>query len=254
MNVWRRLAVAHGIAALSVVLPLTLWYRAQDRLLELNDSRQQQAEEIARLTFENERLAVHAGRIQPPRALTGNERLELLSLRSEVGRLRLQTNRVEQLRADNQRLQAQPDIAVGPALLSAAEAQEQLKTQTAAALQELSVALQPVLRRYAADHNGKLPSSLGELGSYFLTSNGFMPGLFSFSFISDAAPLDPPPDALILQGLSRQNVDGRWTRLYARGDGRIVEAVSDNGSFEDWESQQKVWPPATNTAKWIGPR
>ena len=170
----------------------------------------------------------------------------MLSLRSEVGRLRQQTNRVEQLRADNQRLQAQPDIAVGPALLSAAEAQEQLKTQTAAALQNLSAVLQPVLRRYAAEHNGKLPGSLGELGSYLSTSNGFMPGLFSFSFVSDSAPLDPPPDALILQGTSRRNADGRWTKLYALGDGRIIEAVSDNGNFEAWESQQRVWPPKTN--------
>jgi hypothetical protein len=51
-------------------------------------------------------------------------------------------------------------------------------------------------------------------------------------------PLRPSAHALILRDTElHRKPDGKWARFYAYGDGRIVEATSEDGNFDAWEKQ-----------------
>ena len=65
-----------------------------------------------------------------------------------------------------------------------------------------------------------------------------MPGLRLFQLVSDRTEIVVPANALLLRDPeARRKPDGNWARLYAYGDGRIVEATSDDGNFDAWEKQ-----------------
>ena len=65
-----------------------------------------------------------------------------------------------------------------------------------------------------------------------------MAGVYSFNLVANNGPGGSAPNALILsENRVHRTRDGKWARFYAYGDGRIVEAVSDDGNFESWEKQ-----------------
>ena len=98
--------------------------------------------------------------------------------------------------------------------------------------------LQPALQRFANDHTNQAPSSLLQLRDYFPASERPMVGLFSFGFVDHRPSIVVSGDALILRDREmHQKPDGKWARFYAYGDGRIVEATSEDGNFDAWEKQ-----------------
>jgi hypothetical protein len=75
-------------------------------LREKNESLRQQAERLAQLSAENERLSNRVTQAQNPERFSDDQFRELLRLRSQVGQLRQTTREMDGLRATNQQLLA----------------------------------------------------------------------------------------------------------------------------------------------------
>jgi hypothetical protein len=203
----------------------------------------QQTGQLARSVAENESLSNAVAGLKPALPLSDDQLRELLRLRSEVGALRRQTNLIRELRDENRRLQARaiagPDQ---PARMSAAELDAALAAETLEAGKSVARELPGALLRFAQAHTNAMPADFSELRKYFPTAGGRLPGLLLFEFARDTGP--QPGDALILrESGSREGPDGKWRRVYAFSDGRVVEALSEDGEFDEWEKERGIPPP-----------
>ena len=127
--------------------------------------------------------------------------------------------------------------------MSEAERNGQLAIETVQAMNNIVAALPAALQKFANDHNGRRPTSFSELRNYFPISEGRrMPGLYTFEFIRDEGP--QPGDALILREAGVRRRSGTSSRVYAFGDGRVVERTLNDDGFEAWEKQHLVPSPA----------
>jgi hypothetical protein len=83
-----KIAIVAIIVAASAAVSITIQHRAQIKLREQSESLRQQADEVAQVSAENERLSNLIGSVKSPRPLSREQLTELLRLRSEVGQLR----------------------------------------------------------------------------------------------------------------------------------------------------------------------
>jgi hypothetical protein len=238
-----KLGVVCAVVLISVALPLALLHRAQGKWREKQESLRQQAGRLAQWAAENERLSNAVVRLKPAPALSDEQLRELLRLRSEVGELRRQTNLIRELRNENRRLH---DRAIaGPdqtARMSEAELDAALAAETIEVGKGIARELPGALQRFAQAHTNAMPAEFSELRGYFPTAGGRLPGLLLFEFARDTGP--QPGDALILrESGSREGPDGKWRRVYAFSDGRVVEALSEDGEFDEWEKERGIPPP-----------
>ena len=232
-----------AVVLISVALPLALYHAAQGKWREKQESLRQQAGQLAQLAAENERLSNGVTRLKPAPPLSDEQLRELLRLRSEVGELRRQTNLIRELRNENRRLH---DRAIaGPdqtARMSEAELDAALAAETIEVGKGIARELPGALQRFAQAHTNAMPAEFSELRGYFPTAGGRLPGLLLFEFARDTGP--QPGDALILrESGSREGPDGKWRRVYAFADGRVVEALSEDGEFDEWEKERSIPPP-----------
>ncbi len=105
-------SLAGGIAVAGLAASLVIHQSGEARLREREEVSRQQAEQIARLLGENERLSNEIARANSPEALAPNELRELLKLRGQIGSLRQAAKEQLQLEAANRQLratQATPD-------------------------------------------------------------------------------------------------------------------------------------------------
>ncbi len=79
--------VISAIVVASVVTPLLVQHQAQARLRDQDAALQQQADKVAGLKADNERLSNLLAMAKNPRPLSSNQLSELMRLRGEVGRL-----------------------------------------------------------------------------------------------------------------------------------------------------------------------
>ena len=85
----------------------TCWmveHSAQTRLLQKNEALRQQADQLALLAAENERLSNSLAGAKSPASLSAAEFRELLRLRNQVGQLDRTRREADELRAANQQL------------------------------------------------------------------------------------------------------------------------------------------------------
>src|SRR5689334_8062910 len=98
-----------GILGIVVLLGLgAFWLLRQDHQVELREwdaKFQKQADRIASLEEENQRLSNLVTSVTSPPATPRDTSKELLQLRNEVGRLRQATNELTGLRGENLRLE-----------------------------------------------------------------------------------------------------------------------------------------------------
>lgn len=158
------------VAVLAVLLVFGEHLRV--RMREKDEALLRQADRIAQLESENERLsnlAVHAASTVLP---TSSPSRELLRLRGEVGILRQQTNELGELRKQNTRLSQ----AVAESETNQAPAEDQLIVRQTHAVDAITMLLQAI-QKYAMSHNGQHPVNLdqlmasGDLGATNLAGN-----------------------------------------------------------------------------------
>jgi RNA polymerase sigma factor (sigma-70 family) len=195
-----------AIVVASVVAPLMVQHQAQAQLRDRDGALGRQADQMARLTAENQRLSNVLAGVPSPRALSAKEFTELLRLRGAVGRLRkdvqelLEPNtsaplsRTEMLasiqkvalaRANQikQWLEEHPsekipelryvpdrawaDAAYAHTLDSDDDYRTAIGLVRANAEAPFQQALFRALRQYGRDNNGQFPTDLSELKPWF---------------------------------------------------------------------------------------
>jgi len=109
---------------------LVFQHHTTTRLRENNQAMQQQAEQVARLGEENQRLSNLVAQASNPVSLPEDQLRELLRLRGEVGPLRRQEAEAEKLRAENSRLGAAQTIPKPAVPAAAALAQDYLPRES----------------------------------------------------------------------------------------------------------------------------
>lgn len=101
-----KIAVISALVAASAIGTLAIQHRAEVHLREQKDSLQQQADAVAHLSAENERLSNLVAQVKNSDSLSRDQLTELLVLRSEVGQLRQANAQKSRLEAANARLRA----------------------------------------------------------------------------------------------------------------------------------------------------
>ncbi len=240
-----KLGIFCAIILASLATPVTVQRNAGTRVREKSAALCQQADRLTELTAENRRLSNLVAQATPP--LSDEQFRELMRLRGEVGMLRQQTNAVRRLQEENRRLEARLTSSQDrPTRMTRVEFEQELMTETREAMRNICLELPLALQSYASDHTNQAPADLLQLRNYSPFSGEPIVGLYSFKFVSGPPPVVVPAEALILRETgSHQRPDGKWARFYAYGDGRIVEATSEDGNFDAWEKQQGNPPSAS---------
>jgi hypothetical protein len=217
----------------AVALPIAMRSRGAAKARQMQQSLMRQLGEIAELEAENARLS--NGLSSKAMKSEEEETRELLRLRSEVGLLRNETQRIDRLR---QEIERQP---AGAAAASETRNSE-LSAQTLQAMQQICRALPSAMERFMAEHK-EMPNNLSALRRYFpLVDGRRMAGLYTFDFVRQDGP--KPEDLLILgETGARETPDGKRARVYGYRDGSAVEIRRDDDDFEEWEKEHFISPP-----------
>src|SRR3989442_5567 len=100
-----KLGVVSAIVFASVATPLVIQHCAQIKWHEKNEALRQQADRLAQLAAENERLSNLVAQTKGP-SLSNDQLSELLRLRGEIGQLRQMVMGTDKLRMENEQLLA----------------------------------------------------------------------------------------------------------------------------------------------------
>jgi hypothetical protein len=106
-----KLCIIIAITVASVATPWVLRHRADIVLAQKAEALRQQADQLARLGVESNRLSNLTASAKSSRPLSNEQLLELLRLRSELGKLRLQTSAIQRLQEENSRLELRSSAA-----------------------------------------------------------------------------------------------------------------------------------------------
>jgi len=104
-------AIVGAVVIAGVATPLVI--QQQSKLRQENESLRKQAEQLAPVQADNERLSNSLAETVSSQKLASNQLSELLRLRGEVSGLRTQTNEIKKLEAENQQLRS--SLAAGAA-------------------------------------------------------------------------------------------------------------------------------------------
>jgi hypothetical protein len=100
------LGIVGAVTMTGIAASLAIWHSGQAKMCEKAEASRQQAEQIAELSEENERLSNQVARAEAAQSLAPEELSELLRLRGQVGRLRQTDKEEAQLEATNAQLRA----------------------------------------------------------------------------------------------------------------------------------------------------
>lgn len=231
-----KLGAVSALVIASVATPIAIQQHGAHKLREAESAAREQAGRLEKLSSQNKHLS---GRVTAAsKSLTRAQLDELLSLRHEIARLREEADAAEALRSENHRIRVRLEERARGPLLTPAEYRDQLSSETVKAMHGIIRELPRVLEQFTRDHPGKLPRSFSELRPYY-RELGINVGLHSFQFVPDEGLAEPPRTSLLLheRGL-RQTPDGRWARVYAFRDGRVIDVVLPGDvSWDSWEEQ-----------------
>jgi RNA polymerase sigma factor (sigma-70 family) len=233
-----------GIGALVVAgaaTAMVVQHQSQTRLRDENESLHQK---VTQLQANNESLSNRLTSVDQAKSLTDEQMNELLRLRGEVGRLREQTNDIEEVQAENRRLHAQ----------IAAENQSEISQDDRFQIRKLHVqdaatAILTAMKNYALDHNGQYPVNFGQLEASSDALAIKFPSdvrLEDFEFMNEGA-VDPQGLKLIFRSRSPiQDPEGKQIWIYGgiNSNGVPVTEITA-GSYESSDSRSGQNLPAT---------
>ena len=175
--------------------------------------------------------------------ISQGEKSELLRLRSEVGKLRGQTNELEALRQKNRRLQEA--LAKAGAGTGTGQTSDETDPNTQAALAKMSDAKQLVLglSMYASDHQNQLPGDLTQSSTYL--KSGDLTGTNHFELVLQGAlnSVRNPAATIAIRETEASLMNGAWFKAYGFADGHSEFHREIDGNFAPWESQHIQPPP-----------
>jgi len=239
--------VISSIVVAGAVTSLVIQQQSQAKIRESDGALQQQADQLARLQTERERLASLLARANGPAA---DDRLrELLRLRSEAAILSQQTNDIATLQEENRRLRE----------LTAQQADQlktplQLKDETYARSRAAKNFLLAFML-YAGDNQGRFPASFDQAARYFPDAFNADPASddlaefvqatnqFEIVYRGSRDALTNARNVIVLrERQARQWPDGKWSKVYGFADGRSESHGEAEGNLDAWEKQHIVTP------------
>jgi RNA polymerase sigma factor (sigma-70 family) len=221
-----QVGIVGAVAIAGVTTSLVLYQQSQAKQRAAEASLQQQADQLANLRDENQRLKNLATREAEARP---SDRDDLLRLRAETEALRQQTNNLAALVSDNRRLRGR-----NPTQASQPQTPFEFQEETAARVNFLK-AWGLAFHLYASKHGDAFPTNTEQVAS-FLTSGMTHPNVNadqfelvyrgSFKVLTNASST-----VLFREKVPRQTPDGKWVRIYGITDGSVVTLGSTNGDF-----------------------
>ena len=240
-------AIIGAIAAAGVATTLVIQHQAQAKMRQADATLRQQADQLAQLQAEHDRLSNRLPRTN--RSFADDRLSELLRLRSEAAMLRQQTNGLAALQEENRRMREQ-------------NSQQSNQVKTPLQLKEEGVVRSRVaknfmlaFRLYAMDNHDQLPASFDQVTRYLpdaCEADPVLADLAEFVQMTNRFEIlySGPLDAITNEGnvivlrekQARQWADGSWSKVYGFADGHSETRGSTDGNFDDWEKQHIITP------------
>jgi len=226
---------------------LVIQHQAQAKIRQADTALRQQADQLAQLQAERERLSNLLPRTN--RSFADDRLSELLRLRGDAAMLRQQTNDLAALQEENRRMREQ-------------NSRQSNQVKTPLQLKEEGVVRSRVaknfmlaFRLYAMDNHDHFPASFDQVTRYLpdaLEADPVLSDLAEFIQMTNRFELlySGSLDALTNEGnvivlrekQARQWFDGAWSKVYGFADGHSESHGSADGNFDDWEKQHIITP------------
>ncbi len=229
-------AVISAVVVAGVATSLVLQQQAQARLREVDDSARQQADRLAQLSIDNERLSNQlAQAAESPRE---GQLDNLQKLRAEAAKLRAQTNEMTALLAENRRLRTPPPTAQAPPK-TPLQAKEEL-------MNKMNFSRQVVLAfiMHANDHEGQFPTNFDQampyLGGAHFADTNITTDQFDITYQGSWQAITNPASVIVLrekQANPPNSPGGKWNKAYGFADGHVEIHAEADGNFDAWEQQ-----------------
>jgi RNA polymerase sigma factor (sigma-70 family) len=226
--------IVSAILVAGVATSLVIQHQTQAKMQEVDTFLQQQADQLARLQAENERLVNLAPQTGAP-----NQLKDLIRLRGEVGSLRKQTNDLATLQEENRRLRAR-------------NSQHSENSKTPLQMKEQAIAKMNYSKNwllafhlYAEKNQGQFPTQFDQAAS-FLTDNADaetagLADQFEIVYQGLVTTITNPNNVIVLrEKQSWQGPDGGWLKTYGFADGHSEIHRQADGNFDAWEKQRII--------------
>lgn len=240
---WTKLktGVVGAVVAASLIVPLVVGFQARAKLRESDEQLRRQAEQLAQLEADHDRLARQAADGSPAKSQLD----DLQRLQAEAQALRQEAEAKTRWRETNPR--------------QARAATDEPKT--ALQLKEDAMARMGYGRswmvgfyQYAEKHQGQFPASFAEAAAYVPDSawnrSDLTPDEFEIVFRGSPASLQKPNDVIVLRQKEAWNAGasshppGQWAKVYAFADGHSEVHLEPENNFDAYEQQHMVMPSA----------
>jgi uncharacterized phage infection (PIP) family protein YhgE len=239
-----------GLAAIAVIaglsVPIVVQNHAIDDLQAKNADLSAQLPQIATLEAENARLHGHMA-----------DSAELEALRLEHAELLRLRGKIDQLKAGNVQLAKNAEQATKKLETQIQKEEEEVakEAEKVSALAKMNclkwLSMAAIMR--AQDHDGSLPSTMGEIEQTLQTHKagattlkeiaaeiGIRPDQFEFMPLGKIAEIkDPSKTILLRERQPWQTYNGRWARSYGFVDGHSEVVSRDRPEeFQSFEAQR----------------
>ncbi len=164
---------------------------------------------------------------------------DLLRLRAEVGRLRLQTNELVKLREDNRQLQAALAKAGQPAQATNPD-ENTPERQLAIAKMTDAKRLVLGLRMYADDNHNQFPDNFSQLAGYIDANQPPDTNRFEIVAPLSLTNITNLNDAVVLREKEASFMNGKWVKTYGFADGHSALKTQPPEGFDAWEQQHII--------------
>ena len=231
-----------GAVAAAVIVPLVVEHGAQAHLTVGENTLRAQAEQLASLRSDHDRLA----RLSAAGPAPQNSPADLQSLRDEVAALRRQSNEVAQLRDEFKQLRAQSgQDRPKPAGQVQAEMRAKMSYQKQWLL---------AFMIYAGDHDGQFPTNFTqvdpETADQLLKNPTLSTDQFEIVYTGTTMAITNPADTILLREKESWNAGAyshpanQWAKTYGYADGHVAVHQEIENNFDDYERQHIVPPPS----------
>ncbi len=231
-----------ALAAAGLTTSVVVYSQARARLGAPQDSLRRQADQLARLEAENQRLFALSGKRD------GSDREEQLrempALRAQAEALRRQTNDLARLRAENRRLSQRP----GDEPKTPVQSREELIARATAAKDWLLAFM-----TYAQDHHGQCPSSFEQAAATLANDSQKVASIsrsndFDIVFQGSFDALTNLGRGIVVlrQRQPRPAGDGKVSVVYGLADGSVQQMRFPQPGYDTpaaWENEHILSAP-----------
>lgn len=230
--------IISALVVAGVAAPVAVYHHAQTKLRANELALRQQADQLAALTSENQRLSNQIAQTKDAQALSKSQLEDLLRLRNEVGALKKQLAEVPKVAPKNVQ-----QVASAAAPSEAAQKyQEALDQQMVYVKMNSAKQWMLAFMMYANDHQGQMPPAFEHATNYVGDDRSILLATNVFEIVNQT-PLNAianPASTIVLREIEAAAAGDGWVKTYGFADGHVeVHKFADN-NYQDWESRHGI--------------